>query len=303
MKLATLTSLVLKASIVLLVFGLGLDVTVHDLTYLWRRAELFLRSLLAMNVVMPLVTVALVALFDLHPAVKVVLVALSLSPAPPFFPKQGLKAGGGVPFTFSLLVAEAALAILFVPIGVWVCASAFDVPAQVPPAAVAQIVLLTVMVPLAAGMLIRHRAPAVAARIAPPVSRLAIVMLGVSFLPIPIVVSPATVSLLGGGTLAAITAFAVLGLAAGHLLGGPKPEQQVVLALSTSSRHPAVALAIAGACFPEQRLVLAALLLYLMVNAIMSLSYLSWRRLHGPKAEAAQATALRGTVGPASPTL
>ena len=68
------------------------------------------------------------------------------------------------------------------------------------------------------------------------------------------------------------------GLAAGHLLGGPQSEDRTALALSTSSRHPAVALAMASANFPDQKLIPAAILLYLIVNAIVSLPYLAWRR-------------------------
>lgn len=280
MKLAILVPVVLKVSIILLVFSFGLDVTVQETTYLMRRAGLLLRSLLAMNIVMPLIAAALVAAFDLHPAVKIALVALSVSPVPPFLPKRGLSLGGGPSFTFSLLVAEAALAILFVPIGVGLFAKAAAMPAGIEPAAVALIVLITVIVPLAAGMLVRRVARARAAQIARPVSRLATTLLIISLIPIFITGIPPMASLIGDGTLAAIVAFIVLGLAAGHLLGGPQSEDRTVLALSTSSRHPAVALAVASANFPEQKLIPVAILLYMIVNAIVSLPYLAWRR-HG----------------------
>ena len=106
MKLAILVSVVLKVSIILLVFSFGLDVTFQEATYLLRRAGLLLRSLLAMNVVMPLVATALVVAFDLNPAVKIALVTLSVSPVPPFLPRQGVAVGSSS-FTFSLLVVEA----------------------------------------------------------------------------------------------------------------------------------------------------------------------------------------------------
>ena len=56
-----------------------------------------------------------------------------------------------------------------------------------------------------------------------------------------LVAMPAVVSLIDNGTLAAITAFILAGLAAGYLLGGPKPENRTVLALTTVSSHPVVA--------------------------------------------------------------
>src|SRR5215471_9944965 len=85
------------------------------------------------------------------------------------------------------------------------------------------------------------------------------------------------VSLVGHGTVVAIGAFSLAGLAAGHLLGGPDPDDCAVLALATASRHPGVALAIASANFPGQTLVPAAILLYLVVSALVSIPYLAWR--------------------------
>jgi BASS family bile acid:Na+ symporter len=55
------------------------------------------------------------------------------------------------------------------------------------------------------------------------------------------------ISLVGNGTILALGAFTLAGLAAGHLLGGPNRDDCTVLALATASRHPGVALAIASA--------------------------------------------------------
>jgi bile acid:Na+ symporter, BASS family len=277
MKLTILVSVILKVSIILLVFSFGLDVTVKETSYLLRRAGLLLRSLLAMNVVMPLVAAALVVAFDLRPAVKIALVTLSVSPVPPFLPKQGIAVGGSA-FTFSLLVVEAVLATVFVPISIGLFAQAAAMPARIAPSAVALVVLITVLVPLAAGMLVRHVARDLAVQIAVPISRLATMLLILSLIPILITGMPPMAALIGDGTLAAIAVFIVMGLVAGQVLGGPQSEDRTVLALSASSRHPAVALAVASANFPGQQLILVAILLYLIVNAVVSLPYLAWRR-------------------------
>jgi len=69
-----------------------------------------------------------------------------------------------------------------------------------------------------------------------------------------------------------------IGLIVGHLLGGPDPRDCVVLALATASRHPGVALAIAAANFPQEKRVLGAILLYLLISLVVSVAYLAWRR-------------------------
>jgi BASS family bile acid:Na+ symporter len=48
--------------------------------------------------------------------------------------------------------------------------------------------------------------------------------------------------------------------------------------LSTAVRHPAVALAIESAIFPEEKLVPAAVFLYVILNIIVSIPYLLWQR-------------------------
>jgi BASS family bile acid:Na+ symporter len=118
----------------------------------------------------------------------------------------------------------------------------------------------------------------VAERVAGPLSLVATVALVAATGSIMVTAWSAMVSLLENGTLVALAGFIVIGLAAGHFLGGPDPADRTVLALSTASRHPGVALAIADANFPEQQLVLPAVLLYLIADAALSLLYWNWRR-------------------------
>ena len=276
----TLILSALKTGVALTVCALGLSASAAGATYVLRRPRRLLQSLLAMNVIMPLFAAGLVAAFDLHPPVKLALVALAVSPIPPLLPRRALRAGGGASYTIGLLVAAALLAIVFVPLAVDLLGTAFGRPAQMSPAAVAPIVGVTVLVPLAIGLLVRRLAPCLAERAARPLSVTALGILFLALLPVLITTLPAAWSLVGNGTLAALVAFVVAGLGAGHLLGGPEPEDRTVLALATSSRHPGIAVAIAHANFPHERDVLLAVVLYLLVNAVVSLPYLLWRR-HG----------------------
>src|SRR5262245_54484979 len=99
-----LIMLAIKASIMLLVFGIGLHANWQDTTYLLRRPGLLLRSLLSMGVIMPLFAAAIAALLDLHPAVKITIIALALAPVPPILPGKQEKAGGTPSYAISLLV-------------------------------------------------------------------------------------------------------------------------------------------------------------------------------------------------------
>lgn len=272
--------LLLTTSTVLTVFGLTLYASLDDVMYLFRHPAELARSLLSMNIIMPLFAAAIAAVLDLHPAVGIALITLAVSPVPPLFWEKAVKEAGRVSYAIGLPVAAALLAIIFVPLAVELLGRAFGRSAHVSPATIAQVVSTTVPVPLAAGVVVRHFAPALGKRIAKPVYLVAAALLLAGAILAVFAAWPAIISLIGNGTIIAIAAFVIVGLGTGHLLGGPHPENRTVLALSTASRHPGIALTIANANVPNQRLVPAAVLLYLIINAVISLPYWTRRQHH-----------------------
>jgi len=276
MSMTAIILLVLKASIILSVFAIGLKATFADATFLFRRPGHLLRALLSMNVLMPLVALALGAPFDLHPAVKIALVVISVSPIPPILPNKALKAGGKEDYTIGLLVATSALSIIFIPITMEIFEKITGVPLSMGASSVAVLVLTTILAPLLAGIAVRRIAHTFAERAAKPVAVIASVLLALSALPVLIGAGRAVFSVIGDGTMLSLAVFALAGFVVGHLLGGPEPDNRPVLALATASRHPAVALAIAHANFPEQKLAGAAVFLYLILSGILSALYLAW---------------------------
>lgn len=273
-----LIMLAIKISIMLLVFGLGLHADWRDTTYLFRRPGLLLRSYLSMGIIMPLFAAAVAALFDLHPAVEIAIIALALAPVPPILPGKQQSAGGTTSYAIGLLVTAALFAIVTVPIGVELMGMIFGKDAHMSPGAVAFIVLMTILLPLAAGLIVNRLAPALAERIARPVSLLATTLLVAAALPVLFTALPAIMSMIGNGTLLTLALFTIVGLIVGHWLGGDNPDNRTVLALATSARHPAVALAIAGTNFEQQKAVLAVVLLHLLVGIVVSLPYVVWRK-------------------------
>src|SRR5580692_10557626 len=95
MTIAVLIGLAIKASIFLTVMALGLDAEWKDVTWLFRRPSLLVRSILSLNVLMVIFAVAIVRIFDVvGPAIKIALVSLAMSPVPPIFPKKLRTASG-----------------------------------------------------------------------------------------------------------------------------------------------------------------------------------------------------------------
>ena len=285
MDLAQLLRVALVASVVLLVFALGLRATAADATYLFRRPAMLLRALFAMNVVVPVVATGLAVLFNLTPAVRIALLAMAVSPVPPILPDRQLKLGGRASYVYGLLVAASTAAIALVPLSIAVLGRVFQREVDLGVVVVAIKVGVTVLLPLLAGLAVRRFRPGLAERMAPWVSRVAVVLLLGGSLPALVTAWPGMVSLVGNGTILAIASVVVAGLAAGHWLGGPDPGDRTALSIAASMRHPGVALAIAQGNFPEERLVSAAVLLFFLVSFIATLPYGAWRRrAHGERA-------------------
>jgi bile acid:Na+ symporter, BASS family len=277
MTIAQLVLLAELLSSVLIVFGFGLRSTVRDATTLFRHPLLLVRSVIATSVLMPLFAASIVAMFSLRPAIGIALIALAVSPVPPILPDQQLKLVAHQDYVFGLFGASSLLAIVLAPLTVALIGVLFAREISIAPSAIAITVAVTVLVPFSLGMIVRRATPAFAQRASPRAGKLGTLLLIFAAIPVLITEWPAMISLIGNGTLIALLAFTGVGLAVGHLLGGPNPDHRTVLALGTASRHPGVALTIASEIFPDQQLVAPALLLYLLVGAIASAPYALWR--------------------------
>jgi bile acid:Na+ symporter, BASS family len=277
MDLKQLIVLALQVSIVSIVFSFGLRATLDDVLYLWRRPGLLLRSVLAVLIIMPVVAIVLTQLFQLRNTVEIALLALAISPMPPLLPKKEIKAGGRQSYALALMATMAALAIFIDPIAVQILSWYYGRPLGIAPGVIGRIVLITVFLPLAAGMAVRAWLPDVAVRLSGIVGRAGTMLLSLGALALLAGAWRALWVAVGDGTILAMVGFAGIGLLVGHLLGGPEPDHSVVLGLSTASRHPAIALSIASANFPDERFG-GTILLYLIVGALAAIPYLAWHR-------------------------
>lgn len=272
-----LVLLAIVLSILCTVFGFGLKAAWDDLLYLARRPGLLLRSLLAVNVLMPIVALLLVRTFDLQHEVEVALVALAISPLPPLLPNRLGKAGGHAAYGISLMATLGLLAIATVPLTLQLLGSLLDRPLGIAPSAIASKVLTMIIAPLAAGILVRAWLPAVASRIERPVELVAKLLLPLAVLALLSAVLPAVWALVGNGTVVAMVAFVAIGLLVGHVVGGADPEKATVLAIASACRHPAIALSIASTNFPDERFG-ATIVLFLLVSALACLPYIAWQK-------------------------
>lgn len=284
--------LLLSASILLLVFALGLQATFADATSLLRnflrKPNWLLRALVSMYVIVPAAALVLALAFDLPPGLRTGLLAVAIAPIPPILPGKQIKFGGDRAYVFGLLVAVSLSSIVVIPLMVLLFDLIFQRDTVFGPGSVLRVVGMSILLPLAAGLATRQWLPTLAARIAPWVSRIGTITLFASVLPILVAAWPTIVPLWGQGVLLASIALALAALAAGHLLGGADPSVRATLAIASAMRHPGVALALVARHAVDEPRGVAVVLLYLLVATALTTVYGLW---YGRRAASASAGA------------
>jgi len=162
-----LIPLALQASLFLLALAVGLDSGIDDALHVLRRPRLLLRALpalLALQAAALLLAVPLLAL-----AATLALVLMAASPLPAMMPAREIRCGGHKARVHGLLAAAGALAVVTLPLAAALLGTVPGRYAEPLPLAAAGGVVMSVLVPLAAGMAIRVVAPAPATRAVPAI--------------------------------------------------------------------------------------------------------------------------------------
>ena len=269
--------LVLLLGIVLLVVAIGIRTRLENPLLLLRKPALALRAMLAMYVALPAFVLVLVWLLPLQEGVGAALLGFAVSPVLPPWAKQGTALGGQTDYVIGLQVLSTGVALLIVPLMIWIVCLVFGVETILDPLAVELVLLVTVAVPLALGMGLARFCPDAAPRLAALADRVGgvVVLLGAVIL--LVAHGRAILGVIGQGTLVVIVAVVAFGLLAGHLLGGPDPGNRGALASATVSRHPAIALLLAAGALPEhEAAATGTVLIYLLTAILLAIPYKRW---------------------------
>jgi len=274
MTLLSALKLALVASIFLSVLALALRARAADVFYLFREWRLGLRAFIAMFVVVPAVAIFIAYAFELKPAVEIALIALAFSPVPPLLPKKQIKAGGAASYTTGLMVGASLASLVAAPIGIALAGHVFGIETHVSVPGIVKTLGMLIAVPLALGLLAQRLFGESARTFASALGHFALLLLAACALVLLFVIAPALWAVMGDGTIVAIVAMILAGLAAGYLLAGPTPEDRAALSLAAAARHPGIAMGIAAVNFPDEKLAPAAILLFFILSAVPSMPLL-----------------------------
>jgi BASS family bile acid:Na+ symporter len=286
MDIDRVLSLGTEGSLVLLLFATGMAARHGEGSALVRRPALFARSIGAVQLLAPVAAILLAWKLAIGPAITVALLALAVSPLPPFIPREAPTAEGGRSYVISLIATSALLSVITIPGTLSVLSDVFGLSFRVPAIPLARHLSLTVLLPFLAGLVLARSARGFSATWSSAVGDAATLLLVVTLLPRVVATWGAIRELSDRGTLVAIVAYAVAMLLSGHLLGGPVRENRTTLALSATARHPALAISFVTANFAGDPLALPAVLLVAMVTFGVAVPYIVcarwWRSAAAP---------------------
>lgn len=264
---------VITMSLGLLVFAIGLRSTWGDFLFVITRPALLAKAVLAVCIVPLAAAIAALSLVDIGRPAAVAILLMAISPVPPLVPGKDLKLGGRTAYVFGLYAALALVSVASVPVLGQLTAGFYGVSKSFPPSIVALNVATIVVLPLLLGILFRRKlAPDLSRRAIPWVERTATLFLLLALVPIILSTGKQMLSLVGDGTIFVIILVVGAALVAGHLLGGEVAEDRPALAIAAATRHPGIAMALAGANH-EIPAVTAAILLFLVVSIFATIPY------------------------------
>lgn len=240
----------------------GLGLGVRDVVAPLRRGRLVGLALAANFVVAPAAAWALAGGFGLEAPYATGLILLGAAAGAPFLPKLADLARGDVAFSVGLMLVLTLGTAVFLPVALPLLAPGVSAD----PWPILRPILVTMLLPLAAGMLVRSRSERWANRLRPPIGRVSNVSMVLAVVLLVGLNRQAMLDTLGSGAVAAALVFVLAMLGVGYALGGPSPATRSVVGLGTGQRNIAAALIVANGNADDPRVVIM-----LLVSTIVGL--------------------------------
>jgi predicted Na+-dependent transporter len=221
--------------------AMSLSLSYQQMTQPLKNARLVIVALLANFVLVPLLAYVITKVIPLEQSLQIGVILLGTAAGAPFIPKLVQGAKGNVAYAVGLMFLTMVVTIFYLP---------FILPLLLPgvevnPWDIAKSLIVTMLVPLVVGMLIKSHSPDVADHWAPvmqKISSLSILILLVVGLGLNI---SNILSFIGTLGIGAMVLLIVGALVIGMLLGGRDPGVRNAMGLSTANRNGAAALLVA----------------------------------------------------------
>lgn len=263
--LESLARLAVLVFVVASMLAMGLSLTLDQIATPLRNTRRVAKALLANFVVVPLVAFGILLVVPLSEPQSIGLVLLATAAGAPFLPTLVQAAKGDVAFGVGLMVLLMVVTVAYVPLVLPLLLPGVEVN----PLDIASSLVVLMLLPLAAGLVIRSRYAGVASTLQPTMAQTASTSLVLLMVLMLVLNFENIVGVIGTGLIVALLVLVVLSLAAGYVLGGPTVETRSVVGLGTAQRNISAALVVGAGNFTDPDVIVT-----LLVGALMMLAVL-----------------------------
>ncbi len=227
--------------IVTSMLAMSFSLSLQQMTQPLKNVRLVILALLANFVLVPLLAFAITKVIPLEQPLQIGVILLGTAAGAPFIPKLVQGAKGNVAYGVGLMFLVMVVTIFYLP---------FILPLMLPgvevnPWDIARSLIVTMLIPLVIGMLIKSHSPDVADHWAPvmkKISSLSILIMMVVGLGLNI---SNIMGFIGTRGIVAMVLLIAGALLIGMLLGGRDPGVRTAMGLSTANRNGAAAILVA----------------------------------------------------------
>ena len=265
----------LPLSIIVTVFSQGFTLARgQQLAFFNEHPLLMLRSLVAVLVLVPLATLAIILLLKPSPAIGIGLAILAASPVAPLQFMNIAKQGGNLVYPGTLHLSLALLAIITVPSVLYLLSQALSFQAEVAASKVAKTVGQMIFLPVILGRVVHFFFPKAADKIGPA----KVANSAVYILALPILVKTSGLLLkMDLWSYVAIAIFITANIAIGHVLGPCDAQGRTTLAMESGAGNFGLAVMIGALNFSQEQ-ALSVFIPYMILFVVISTIYLKWRK-------------------------
>lgn len=246
----TLTVIAQLAGLVFVVgsmLAMGLSLTVTQIIQPLKNIRLVILALIANFIVAPALVYGIIAIIPVSEGQRIGLILLGTAAGAPFLPKLAQTARGNLAFAVGLMVMLMVVTVVFLPLVLPLLLTGVEVN----PLDIAASLIITMLIPLAIGLLVKARYSDTAQHLQPIFAQASntslMLMMGILLM----LNVRNILAVIGTGTIIAGVIFIVASFAVGYLFGGSGGDTKGVMGLGTGQRNISAALVVAGQNFTD----------------------------------------------------
>jgi BASS family bile acid:Na+ symporter len=258
-------------NIVVLVFAVssmlsvGFSHTIREIMKPFRNIREVMKALLANFVLVPLLGYLIINILPLDRPFEVGLILVACAAGAPFLIKLTIVAGRDVALSTSLLVLLLPVTIIYLPLVVPIAIPEVTISAM----AIATPLVVTMLLPLAIGFLIKAYFSTWATRLQPFLAKLSSITLILLVVITFIVNFNAILGVFGEGVIFTAILLIIGAFGIGYMLGGPGMAERDILGLGTAQRNIAAATVVATQGFEDRNTLVVVVLSSLLTLILL----------------------------------